>query len=167
MVSENNTPIKGAAPVVFTSEFLATVMGVGERRLSTLVRDGVLPKTIGRGKYDAASVIQSMWARIQQQAKGGTDEVRRLRAAKAGIAELDLDERKGELISADDAERCQRRLVTEARQLLLALPPSLARQVPKEYSGHIEEQAQIQMRAALRTLAEGLPEGANGLSDAT
>lgn len=53
----------------------------------------------------------------------------RYRAAKAAIAELDLAERQGELISRAEAEEAEARRVLLAKSKLYAIPRSMARRL--------------------------------------
>lgn len=66
------------------------------------------------------------WQRDKRGGSGETDAKGRLLEIQVELAELDLDERRGELIAADDALKTFGKLVADARQRLVALAGSLA-----------------------------------------
>lgn len=141
-----------------TTADLAALLGIPEKRLSVAVRDGYLPPTIVRGKYNLAEIVTQLWAKAYaNKAKKHDAHARRIEAM-ARKGELEVGQLEGALISREDATRAQRRIITDARQILLGIPMQLAAQVPPEYRGHIEEVATIQIRTALRSLAEGMPD---------
>ena len=138
---------------------LAALLGIPEKRISVAVRDEYLPPAAKRGRYGVAEVLTSLWRKAYaNKAKKHDAHARRIEGMARKV-ELEVGQMEGTLISREDATRGQRRIITDARQILLGIPMQLAAQVPPEYRGHIEEVATIQIRTALRSLAEGLPDG--------
>ncbi len=82
-------------------------------------------------------------------------EKARLDATKADLAELDLAERRGELISASEAEAAIVVILTAVRTKLLALPAARAQEwAASSEPAECEEIAAEAVREALEALSE-------------
>ena len=123
------------------SKVIATLFGLTVRRIQQLTQDGVL-KTEQVGKqrrYDLLDTVRRYIAYLQEKvnSKGGTkddteNESRKikadadLKATKAEIAEMELQELKGEMHRSEDVEAMTSDLVFTIRSMILALPGRLA-----------------------------------------
>lgn len=123
------------------AKYIANLFGVSVRRVQQYTQDGVIStvETNGRRKYDLVKTVQdyvNYWkAKATNQEKSQKDsrnesdkldaEVR-LKNAKAEMAELELEELRGTLHSAEDVEAVMSDHVLLIRSMLLAMPGRLA-----------------------------------------
>lgn len=123
------------------TKIIATLFGLTVRRIQQLTQDGIL-KTEQVGKqrrYDLLDTVRRYIAYLQEKcnSKGGNkddaeNESRKIRAdadlkaTKAEIAELELQELKGEMHRSEDVEAMTTDLVFTIRGMMLALPGRLA-----------------------------------------
>lgn len=123
------------------TKVIAVLFGLTVRRIQQLTQDGIL-KTEQVGKqrrYDLLDTVRRYIAYLQDKVnnKGGnkddTDNESRkikadadLKATKAEIAELELQELKGEMHRSEDVEAMTTDLVFTIRSMMLALPGRLA-----------------------------------------
>jgi len=101
---------------------LAGLLGITERRVQQLADEGCLVKAV-RGSYDLAGSVQGYLVFLRKQLPNTgkpteSAERTRLLKAKAGIAELEEQQRRGELGRVDEMERTAEQ---EARTALAAL----------------------------------------------
>ena len=123
------------------AKYIANVFGVTVRRVQQLTQDGVLSteQVGGRRKYDLAQSIQGYVAYWKNKATGNektkkdaaneSDKLAaevRLKNAKAETAELELEELRGTLHSAEDVEAVMTDHILLLRSMILALPGRLA-----------------------------------------
>lgn len=124
------------------AKYVANVFGVTVRRIQQLTQDGVLSTEAvdgGRRKYDLAQSIQGYVAYWKNKATGNektkkdaaneSDKLAaevRLKNAKAETAELELEELRGTLHSAEDVEAVMTDHILLLRSMILALPGRLA-----------------------------------------
>ena len=123
------------------AKYVANVFGVTVRRVQQLTQDGVLSteQVGGRRKYDLAQSIQgyvSYWKnkatgneKTKKDAANESDKLAaevRLKNAKAETAELELEELRGTLHSAEDVEAVMTDHILLLRSMILALPGRLA-----------------------------------------
>ena len=123
------------------AKYIANVFGVTVRRVQQLTQDGVLSteQVGGRRKYDLAQSIQGYVAYCKNKATGNektkkdaaneSDKLAaevRLKNAKAETAELELEELRGTLHSAEDVEAVMTDHILLLRSMILALPGRLA-----------------------------------------
>ena len=123
------------------AKYIANVFGVTVRRVQQLTQDGVLSteQVGGRRKYDLAQSIQGYVAYWKNKATGNektkkdaaneSDKLAaevRLKNAKAETAELELEELRGTLHSAEDVESVMTDHILLLRSMILALPGRLA-----------------------------------------
>ena len=123
------------------TKVIATLFNLTARRIQQLTQDGVL-KTEQVGKqrrYDLLDTVRRYIAYLQEKcnSKGGSkddseNESRKikadadLKATKAAIAEMELQELTGEMHRSEDVEAMTTDLVYTIRGMLLALPGRLA-----------------------------------------
>ena len=129
-----------AATEVSTSE-LAVVLGITARYVRQLTEDGRLLKS-GRGRYPLAQSVQAYVSMKRDDELDDDDEetkkkdkkTERLKreseakykAAKAAIAEMDAEERKGKMHRSEDVAAMTADLIFTVRGALIALPGRLA-----------------------------------------
>ncbi len=117
---------------------LALVLGVTARYVRQLAEDGILVKS-SRGRFN---LTQSVQAYIESKGSDEPDEEEqrsdreinrsrmsaeaKLKNAKAEIAELDAQERKGKMHRSEDVAAMTTDLIYAIRGALLALPGRLA-----------------------------------------
>lgn len=118
---------------VSTTE-LACVLGISGRRVRQLAEDGQLEK-LGAGKFNLADSVQAyqkFLSRVVPNEEDAKIEKSRrkaevtLKASKAEIARLELQELKGKLHRAEDIEAITSDLVYSIRGALMAIPGRLA-----------------------------------------
>ena len=123
------------------AKIIATLFGLTVRRIQQLTQDGII-KTEQVGKqrrYDLLDTVRRYIAYLQDKcnSKGGNkddteNESRKikadadLKATKAEIAEMELQELKGEMHRSEDVEAMTTDLVFTIRGMMLALPGRLA-----------------------------------------
>lgn len=105
---------------------VADLLEITVRRVQQLAQEGVFPKS-GRDSYPMVACVRAYVGYWRDRAEGrqatGLDaERKRERAAKAEMAELDLAERKGELIRAGVHREVLMDVFQEVRSSLLNLP---------------------------------------------
>ena len=121
------------------SQVIAKIFGVSTRRVEQLKTEGIIK---GQGKptrYDLLPTIQAYIRYLSDKANGREkkerdaqleteklDAEKRIKAAKAEIAELELRELRGELHRAADVEAITTDHVMLLRSMLMALPGKLA-----------------------------------------
>ena len=80
--------------------------------------------------------------------------------AMAELKELELAERKGELVAADEAEKQMGSMILNAKSKLLALPGKLAPQLAGLHNaGIVESLIRAEIYAVLNELASGGEDG--------
>ena len=107
---------------------IARLLDLSERRIQQLSRDGVIPKA-ERGQYDLVAAVRGYVAYLRDLAvkaqAGAPDfgaERARLIKAKADLAEMEADGRRGELLPADAVEAAWTAVLARLRARLLVLP---------------------------------------------
>ena len=111
---------------------IARLLDLSERRIQQLSREGVIPKA-ERGQYDLVAAVRGYVAYLRDLAvkaqAGAPDfgaERARLIKAKADLAEMEADGRRGELLPADAVEAAWTAVLARLRARLLVLPDRLA-----------------------------------------
>ena len=111
---------------------IARLLDLSERRVQQLSREGVIPKA-ERGRYDLVGAVRGYVAYLRDLAvkaqAGAPDfgvERARLIKAKADLAEMEADGRRGELLPAEAVEAAWTAVLARLRARLLVLPDRLA-----------------------------------------
>ena len=137
---------------------IARLLDLTERRVQQLGRDGVIPKA-ERGRYDLVGSVRGYVRYLREQAvraqSGAVDfgaERARLVKAKADLAEMDAEARRGDLLPAVQVEDAWIAMLARLRSRLLVLPDRIAPLVHEEAT---IAGARSQIRAAI---AEALTE---------
>jgi phage terminase Nu1 subunit (DNA packaging protein) len=145
---------------------VANALRVTPRRVQQLVGEG-MPRD-GRGRYDLAKCM--LWyIRYLQDAlsakEGGTGadtitatlraERRRLLKAQADSAELDLSQKRGQLVPVDKFYSSMSSVIIAARQQLLAMPANIAAHLEGEDRTVIQRRLDEFIRGVLTSMAQG------------
>lgn len=122
-----------------TSQVIAKIFGVSTRRVEQLKTEGVIKGQGKPTKYDLLPTIQAYIRYLSDKANGRekkesdaqleTEKLtaeKRIKMAKAEMAELELKELKGELHRASDVEAITTDHVLYMRSMLMAIPGKLA-----------------------------------------
>lgn len=133
-------------------KFLAQVLGVTERWVQQLEKQGVLTKT-GRGRYDLAASVQAYIAfKVESEVARVTPEVtspgERVKVERARKLQLENDERERRLVQMPDAVAALDAIVGPLRADLSG--------VPARVTDDVAERRRIEdaIDAALRGLAD-------------
>ena len=121
------------------TQVIAKIFGVSTRRVEQLKSEGVIKGQGKPTKYDLLPTIQAYIKYLSDKANGRekkeTDALletekltaeKRIKMAKAEMAELELKEMRGELHRASDVEAITTDHVLNLRSMLMALPGKLA-----------------------------------------
>ena len=147
-------------PLLKSSE-LADLFGLSKRRIQQLAKDGII-RTSGRDKYPLRECVQAYIAYLKayptESASVQDLEYRKLKAeteerqAKAERAQLELDVRRGELISREDMHREWTGRCVELRAAMLGLPNELGfRFTDDDTRALVEEVSEDFVRSTLET----------------
>ena len=122
-----------------SSQVIAKIFGVSTRRVEQLKTEGVIKGQGKPTKYDLLPTIQAYIRYLSDKANGRekketdsqleTEKLtaeKRIKMAKAEMAELELKELKGELHRASDVEAITTDHVLYMRSMLMAMPGKLA-----------------------------------------
>ena len=111
---------------------IAKLLDLSERRVQQLSREGVIPKAT-RGQYDLIGSVRGYVRYLRDQAvsaqAGAPDyavERARYIRARADLAEMEANQRRGSLIAASDAGAAWVAMLALLRTRLLSLPDRLA-----------------------------------------
>lgn len=136
---------KGIIPEDFatlSADDFAKLTNLDKRRVQQLAKEGVIEK-VGRGQYPIAEVtayiryLQQLVQRRKiegERPEGALDpEQQRARkdAAQADKLEMDLAERRGQLLAADDAEAEWTKAIMAIRAGVLSLPTRVAEELAR------------------------------------
>tara|TARA_A200000159_G_scaffold28888_1_gene25530 strand:- start:952 stop:1452 length:501 start_codon:yes stop_codon:yes gene_type:complete len=120
-----------------TQREVAEHLDLSTKRISELIRDGILPSKMGRSplNLDVCRIAYISYLRklggYNKRSGGGdiAEEKTRLTKAQADKAELEVSELEGQLIPAQLVQDTWTNFVANARAKLLALPSKIAHQV--------------------------------------
>ena len=139
---------------------IARLLDLSERRVQQLSREGVIPKA-ERGEYDLVGAVRGYVAylrdlavRAQAGAPDFAAERARLIRAKADLAEMEADGRRGDLLPAEAVEAAWTAVLARLRSRLLVLPDRLAPLSFEETTiAGVRDQIRKAVREALDELA--------------
>lgn len=140
---------------------IAKLLDLSERRVQQLSRDGVIPKAT-RGQYDLVGSVRGYVRYLRDQAAkaqaGAPDyasERARFIRARADLAEMEAEEKRGSVIVAGDVEVAWIAVLSLLRTRLLALPDRLA---PVAHAEATPAGVRDVIRGAIREALEDLAE---------
>ncbi|HXE90479.1 MAG TPA: hypothetical protein VNK82_05885 [Terriglobales bacterium] len=144
-------------------EKIAKALNVTRRRVNQLVHEG-MPRA-ERGKYELGACM-AWYIRYMQSAferremfsdDGSSADVRRQRArmlkASADLAEMELAEKRGELVPVEAFKRVMGNMIAVVRSQLLGLPGRVAHQLEGEPRHVIRKRLTDQVHVALTALS--------------
>ena len=106
---------------------LAYTLSLSETRVAELVKSGVIPKPIGRGKFDLVASTRAYLQYSRSHTKGTlAEEKTRLTKAKADREELNLAVRSKELIEVATVEKVVFEKARQIRDALQSIPDRIA-----------------------------------------
>ena len=150
-----------------TQRELAEHLDLSTKRISELIRDGILPSKMGRSpiNIDVCRIAYISYLRklggYHKKSGGGdiAEEKTRLTKAQADKAELEVSELEGQLIPAQLVQDTWTDMVANVRSKLLGLPSRIAHQViALETYPEAEQLIKENVHDALSELAEnGIP----------
>lgn len=140
---------------------IAKLLDLSERRVQQLSREGVIPKAT-RGQYELIGSVRGYVRYLRDQAAkaqaGAPDyasERARFIRARADLAEMEAEAKRGSVIAAEDVEAAWIAVLALLRTRLLALPDRLAPQLHAEASpASVRDVMRGAIREALEELAE-------------
>lgn len=140
---------------------IARLLDLSERRVQQLSREGVIPKA-ERGQYDLIGSVRGYVRYLRDQATkaqaGAPDyaaERARFIRARADLAEMEAEEKRGALIAAEEIEAAWIAVLELLRTRLLALPDRLAPQVFEQSTvGDTRNLIRMTIREVLDDLAQ-------------
>lgn len=140
---------------------IAKLLDLSERRVQQLSREGVIPKAT-RGQYDLIGSVRGYVIYLRDlavKAQAGAPDYAAERArfirARADLAEMEAEARRGSVIAAEDVEAAWIAVLALLRTRLLALPDRLA---PRLYAEPNPAGVRDALRLALREVLEELAE---------
>ena len=148
-------------PTMYPVTTIAKLFSISERRVQQLAQDKVIPKAV-RGQYELVGSVRGFINYLQQRAfgKGVAPqdthlERARLLKAQADMAEIDLAERTGSLVTVDRVEADWMDMVSACRAKMLSIPTKTAYQI-----AHLENPQEIE-KFLKRIIFEALAEMAS------
>jgi phage terminase Nu1 subunit (DNA packaging protein) len=120
---------------IVTTIELADVLGLTDRRIRELVREGVIDR-IDRGQYNLAECVQSYIKykidSISKREETGklSEEQARLTKLKADREEIELKKLRGEVIPVYEIAKLWNYVITSAKTKLLSIPSIIKIQNP-------------------------------------
>jgi hypothetical protein len=100
---------------------LGTILGLTERRISDLVKLGVLPSATPKG-YRLIPCVTGYIAFLKKDKGTISDEKVKLLVAKRQLLEMDVRQRQGELIEKFQADQDAFTFARRCRDVLLSIP---------------------------------------------
>jgi len=152
-----------ADPATHSVEVIARLLDLTTRRVQQLSAEGVIPKA-ERGRYELVPAVRGYIAYLKERSINpgvvSFDEVRaRKIAAEAEMAEIELREKKGQLIPASEVVSSWGEIVGACRSKLLAVPAKIAPVVAVEDNPAVCKQiVEEQIGEALYELAKFVSE---------
>lgn len=151
---------------------IAKLLNVSDRRVQQLAKEGIIPKA-QRGKYDLIPCVQGYVKYLQDLAFGkdmAPTDVHttraRLLAAQAEIAEMEAAEKKGRLLDAGKVAGWWAKIITNAKQNLLAIPSKAAPVLLAcKTAAEIKAELQAMINEALDGLSQYDPRTDTGVAD--
>lgn len=152
--SNNKVSVTDSIHLCSTEE-ISSVLGMTPQWVRKLSKEGVIPQ-VTRGKFDLLSTVKRYIGYLKESQKEQSTpsdqkkmKARKLKAeteereARAKLAEIQLDEKAGKLISREDVTREWSGRCVEVKAALLGLPQEIGFLFPdSEYRHMIEERVE-------------------------
>jgi len=160
------------SPATHSLETISKLLDLSPRRVQQLSKEGVIPKA-ERGRYELVPAVRGYIRYLKERSINpgvvSFDEVRaRKTAAEAELVEIELKERRGNLVAVDSVVATWMELIGACKSKMLSMPAKLAPVVavednPAICKGIIEDQ----IIEALDELARWIDEHAFGSDQAS
>ena len=152
--SNNEVSVTDSMHLCSTEE-ISSILGMTPQWVRKLSKEGVIPQ-VTRGKFDLLSTVKRYIGYLKESQKEQSTpsdqkkmKARKLKAeteereARAKLAEIQLDEKAGKLISREDVTREWSGRCVEVKAALLGLPQEIGFLFPdSEYRHMIEERVE-------------------------
>ena len=152
--SSDRFEIKGSAVMKVTDA--AKLIDISERRFRELIGVDVITRA-SRGAYEPATFVPEYCRHLRKRASGRPsldgDARKRLDAARADLAELELAEKKHELIPAQEVADGFSVMVSNMKARLVAIPSKTAPLISPEAPARTEKIIREQIYEALDELS--------------
>lgn len=155
-----------ADPTSYPLGTIAKLLDLSNRRVQQLSKEGIIPKT-ERGRYELVPAVRGYIRYLKERSINpgvvSFDEVRaRKTAAEAEMAELELLQRKGDLIPMQQVVDTWLELIASCRSKMLSMPAKLAPVVAVEDNPAVCKQiVEEQMMEALDEIARWIDDYAD------
>lgn len=155
-----------ADPTSYPLGTIAKLLDLSNRRVQQLSKEGIIPKT-ERGRYELVPAVRGYIRYLKERSINpgvvSFDEVRaRKTAAEAEMAELELLQRKGDLIPMQQVIDTWLELIASCRSKMLSMPAKLAPVVAVEDNPAVCKQiVEEQMMEALDEIARWIDDYAD------
>lgn len=146
----------------------ARLLMISDERVRQLVKAGYIPKA-ARNTYPLVGVVQGYIRSLKDEQKGATKIVaeNKVRDARAEVLQMQIAERKRELVPIEDAAATLDKVMATVVAELTGLPARVTRDVPMRRAIEKElDAARNRMAATLRTSAATLRAGGDVFADA-
>ena len=153
------------SPETHSLETICKLLDLSPRRVQQLSKEGVIPKA-ERGQYELLPAVRGYIRYLKERSINpgvvSFDEVRaRKTAAEAELVEIELKEKRGNLISVDDVVATWVELIGACKSRMLSMPAKLAPVVAVEDNPSICKQIiEDQVLEALQELSGWIDEHA-------
>lgn len=142
-------------PDIVSGEELADLLGVDRRSITRLAERGTISR-VGRGKFPIRLAIRAILAAAKADGRDAEAEERtRLNKARADAQELELAERRRDLIQMSSAVALLDFVVGRVRLALRQIPARASRDVA------IRERIEVEVDVALQAISDALSEAAD------
>lgn len=155
-----------ASPATHSLDTISKLLDLTPRRVQQLSKEGVIPK-LDRGRYELVPAVRGYIRYLKERSINpgvvSFDEVRaRKTAAEAEMAELELLQRKGDLIPMQQVVDTWLELIASCRSKMLSMPAKLAPVVAVEDNPAVCKQlVEEQMMEALDEIARWIDDYAD------
>lgn len=144
------------AETIATTQELAAILGVTDRRVQQLQKEGVISQ-VGRNEYNLSETIQRYIRSFQvgSSNKKYQDERTKLTQANREIAEIELQLLKGDVHRSDDVRDILHEMLSNFRSRLLVIPARVAVEISAVSDvGEIQQILKREVSDALTELSE-------------
>ena len=147
-------------PETCSTDELAQLLGISDRQVRELAKDGTIVRT-SRGQFDLLASVQQYAARLRDSASGrGGEAVQttlateraRLAREKADSESMKNARSRGDLLDAKEVERSWAEILRDVRSRMLAVPNRLQQRLAHLTASDTHE-IDIEIREALEALA--------------
>ena len=121
---------------IVTTRELAEFLDVSARRIQQYVKDGII-RNAGRGKFNLKEAVQDFYsyqfelerAKLKRKDASLDEAYRRKMLAEAELKEMEVEQKKGELIEKQEVIESWQKILNILKTRLLALPTQIAQEV--------------------------------------